>query len=609
MQTSIELLAPARDLATAREAILHGADAVYIGAERFGARAAAGNSVEDIRTLCREAHVFDVRVYVTLNTILFDGELEATRQLAWQLYEAGVDALIVQDMALLRMELPPIALHASTQMDNRSADKVAWLRDLGFEQVVLARELSLEQMAEIHRAVPEVQLEVFVHGSICVSYNGQCYASQHLFGRSANRGECAQFCRMAFDLEDSDGNVLQRQRHLLSLRDMNRSRELEQLLDAGARSLKIEGRLKDIPYVKNVVAYYRQQLDSIMLRRTEYVRSSHGLHTFAFQPRLEAAFNRGFTNYFLNGRTSDLCNPITPKSMGEPVGFVKDVRRDHIIVAGSAAFSNGDGLCFVDGDKRLQGFRVNRAEGNHLYLRQMPQGLQRGTNLYRNQDMQFEAQMARKTATRRLPLHWTLSETADGFQLSAKVQGRAAASLTFAYNKEPARTPQRENIMRQLSRLGDTPYESVGVEMLLSDNWFLPASVVADWRKQVVAQLMENVPARIAAERRIISPAVGRGFVPQHITYRGNVSNRLSYDFYAVQGARQIDKAMEADAKSAGEQPMLMNCKYCILNQLGHCLKQSAPAWRMPLYLRLADGRRFRLQFDCKRCEMNVYAD
>ncbi len=609
MQTSIELLAPARDLATAREAILHGADAVYIGAERFGARAAAGNSVEDIRTLCREAHVFDVRVYVTLNTILFDGELEATRQLAWQLYEAGVDALIVQDMALLRMELPPIALHASTQMDNRSADKVAWLRDLGFEQVVLARELSLEQMAEVHRAVPEVQLEVFVHGSICVSYNGQCYASQHLFGRSANRGECAQFCRMAFDLEDSDGNVLQRQRHLLSLRDMNRSRELEQLLDAGARSLKIEGRLKDIPYVKNVVAYYRQQLDSIMLRRTEYVRSSHGLHTFAFQPRLEAAFNRGFTNYFLNGRTSDLCNPITPKSMGEPVGFVKDVRRDHIIVAGSAAFSNGDGLCFVDGDKRLQGFRVNRAEGNHLYLRQMPQGLQRGTNLYRNQDMQFEAQMARKTATRRLPLHWTLSETADGFQLSAKVQGRAAASLTFAYNKEPARTPQRENIMRQLSRLGETPYESAGVEMLLSDNWFLPASVVADWRKQVVAQLMENVPARIAAERRIISTAVGRGFVPQHITYRGNVSNRLSYDFYAVQGARQIDKAMEADAKSAGEQPMLMNCKYCILNQLGHCLKQSAPAWRMPLYLRLADGRRFRLQFDCKRCEMNVYAD
>ncbi len=609
MQTSIELLAPARDLATAREAILHGADAVYIGAERFGARAAAGNSVEDIRTLCREAHVFGVRVYVTLNTILFDGELEQTRQMAWQLYEAGVDALIVQDMALLRMELPPIALHASTQMDNRSADKVAWLRDLGFEQIVLARELSLKQMAEIHRAVPEVQLEAFVHGSICVSYNGQCYASQHLFGRSANRGECAQFCRMAFDLEDSDGNVLQWQRHLLSLRDMNRSRELEQLLDAGARSLKIEGRLKDIPYVKTVVTYYRQQLDSIMQRRTEYVRSSHGMHTFAFLPRLEAAFNRGFTNYFLNGRTSDLCNPITPKSMGEPVGFVKDVRREHIIVAGSAAFCNGDGLCFVDGDKRLQGFRVNRAEGNHLYLRQMPQGLQRGMHLYRNQDMQFEAQMARQTATRRLPLHWTLSETADGFCLSAQVQGGAAASLTFAYNKEQARTPQQENITRQLSRLGDTPYECAGVEVQLTDNWFLPASVVADWRKQVVAQLMENVPARVAAEYKIAPTGAGRGFVPQHITYRGNVSNRLSYDFYAAQGARQIDRAMEADAENAGRQPMLMNCKYCILNQLGHCLKQNAPVWRMPLYLRLADGRRFRLQFDCKRCEMNVYAD
>ena len=295
--TSIELLAPARDLETARQAILHGADAVYIGADRFGARAGAANSLEDIRTLCQEAHQYSVKIYVTLNTILCDDELEATRQMVWQLYEMGVDALIVQDMALLEMDLPPIPLHASTQMDNHSPEKVEWLSSLGFEQVVLARELSLDDIADIHRRVPQVSLEVFVHGSICVCYNGQCYASQHLFGRSANRGECAQFCRMPFDLVDAEGRVIEEQRYLLSMRDMNRSAHLEQMMDAGVRSFKIEGRLKDIPYVKTVVAHYRQLFDEIFKRRSgEYRRSSYGHSTFTFRPRLETAFNRGYTD-------------------------------------------------------------------------------------------------------------------------------------------------------------------------------------------------------------------------------------------------------------------------------------------------------------------------
>ncbi len=607
--TSIELLAPARDLETARQAILHGADAIYIGAERFGARAGAGNSLENICILCREAHVFGVKVYVTLNTVLRDDELEDTHHLIWELYEIGVDALIVQDMALLRMELPPIALHASTQMDNRSTEKVAWLRDLGFEQVVLARELSLEQISEIHRQVPDVALEVFVHGSICVCYNGQCYASQHLFGRSANRGECAQFCRMPFDLEDADGNVLQEQRYLLSMRDMNRSAEVEQLLDSGVCSLKIEGRLKDIPYVKNVVAYYRQLLDDIMRRRPEYVRSSQGNHTFTFQPRMEAAFNRGYTNYFLNGRTTDLCNPITPKSMGEPVGIVKDIRHDHIVVAGSASFNNGDGLCFIDSDRRLQGFRVNRAEGNHLYLRQMPAGLRRGMHLYRNQNQQFETEMARPTATRKLSLCWILNETAEGFALTAQVEDNMPLTRAYIYNKEKARTPQTENIIKQLSRLGDTPYECRRVDVLLSDNWFIPSSVLGEWRKQMVAQLAEERPRR--KERHATTKHVSMPLA-SHITYRGNVANRLAKDFYLAQGATQVDWALEAGGKQKSGIPSqelrLMNCKYCILNQLGHCLKKHVPEWSMPLYLRLADGCRFRLQFDCKKCEMNVYA-
>lgn len=607
--TSIELLAPARDLETARQAILHGADAVYIGADRFGARVGAANSVEDIRILCQEARLFRVKVYVTLNTILRDDELETTQRMAWQLYEAGVDALIVQDMALLQMNLPPIALHASTQMDNRTPEKVAWLRDLGFEQVVLARELGLDDMAEIHRRVPQVSLEVFVHGSICVCYNGQCYASQHLFGRSANRGECAQFCRMPFDLVDADDRVIEEQRYLLSMRDMNRSAHLEQMMDAGVRSFKIEGRLKDIPYVKNVVAYYRQALDSIFERRPEYGRSSSGRSVFGFLPRPEAAFNRGYTDYFLHGRTPDLCNPITPKSMGERVGVVKDLRRDCVIVAGSAAFQNGDGLCFLNDDRRLEGFRVNKAEGNHLYVRQLPRSLRRGMPLWRNQSMQFDAEMARPTAVRKLSLSWVLDETPDGFMLTARVEDGRTASRSFTYDKEPARTPQTENIERQLSRLGDTVFRTERVEIRLTDNWFLPSSVLSGWRKAVVEELLQSRSSleRKTAPLRQISQTTDF-LLPRVLTYRGNVANRLARRFYERNGVEHVEPALEVKPRETSSDLQLMTCRYCILSQLGHCLRKNPPRWAMPLSLRLADGRRFRLQFDCKNCRMNVYA-
>lgn len=607
--TSIELLAPARDLETARQAILHGADAVYIGADRFGARAGAANSLEDIRKLCQEARLFRVKVYVTLNTILRDDELETTQRMAWQLYEAGVDALIVQDMALLQMDLPPIALHASTQMDNRTPEKVEWLGSLGFEQVVLARELGLDDMAEIHRRVPQVSLEVFVHGSICVCYNGQCYASQHLFGRSANRGECAQFCRMPFDLVDADGRVIEEQRYLLSMRDMNRSAHLEQMMDAGVRSFKIEGRLKDIPYVKNVVAYYRQALDSIFEHRPEYGRSSSGRSVFAFKPRLEAAFNRGYTDYFLHGRTSDLCNPITPKSMGERVGVVKDLRRDCVIVAGSAAFQNGDGLCFLNDDRRLEGFRVNKAEGNHLYVRQLPRSLRRGMPLWRNQNMQFDAEMARPTAVRKLSLSWVLDETPDGFMLTARVEDGRTASRSFAYDKEPARTPQTENIERQLSRLGDTVFQTERVEIRLTDNWFLPSSVLSGWRKAVVEELQQSRSSleRKTAPLRQISQTTDF-LLPRVLTYRGNVANRLARRFYERHGVEHVEPALEVKPHETSSDLQLMTCRYCILSQLGHCLRKNPPRWALPLSLRLADGRRFRLQFDCKNCRMNVYA-
>lgn len=606
--TSIELLAPARDLTTALEAIRHGADAVYIGARRFGARAAAGNSVEDIRELCRQAHVFRVKVYVTLNTILLDDELEETRRLAWELYEAGVDALIVQDMALLELDLPPIPLHASTQMDNRTAEKVRWLHSLGFEQAVLARELTLEEMAAIHREVPEMPLEVFVHGSICVSYNGQCYASQHCFGRSANRGECAHFCRLPFDLEDAEGNVIERQRHLLSLRDMNRSADLEPLLDAGAVSLKIEGRLKDVGYVKNVVAYYRQALDRIFARRPEYVRASLGQHSFQFEPRLEASFNRGFTSYFLHGRTPELGNPATPKSMGEFVGTVKEVRRDCIVVSGVKPFANGDGLCFLDADKRLQGFRVNRAENNRLYPQQMPAGLAPRMRLYRNQDHDFEALLARPTAERRIPLRWCLAETAEGFALSAKLPDGREARMTFVHPHEEARSPQQEAVLRQLSRLGDTPFLCEGADVCWSANWFIPGSVLAEWRRAVVASLLDIPYTR--PERRLAPASVPPApFHGQTITYLGNVSNLVARDFYLKAGAAQVGMTLEAVPAAAGAKPLLMTCRYCVLYQLGHCTREGRVPLPQPLYLRLANGRRFPLQFDCRNCQMKVYAE
>ncbi|MBQ8049979.1 MAG: U32 family peptidase [Bacteroidaceae bacterium] len=597
----IELLAPARDLKTGREAILHGADAVYVGAPKFGARAAAGNSVEDIAELVSFAHAYKVKVYVTLNTILYDNELDEARRLARQLADAGVDALIVQDMALLNSQFiihnSQLRLHASTQMDNRTAEKVRWLRDLGFEQVVLARELTLEEIREIHEMVPDVRLEVFVHGAICVSYNGQCYASQYCFGRSANRGECAQFCRMPFDLVTEDGQVLQRQRHLLSLRDMNRSNDLEALLDAGVSSLKIEGRLKDVSYVKNVVAYYRQRLDEILRRRPEYRRSSLGHEAITFTPNPAKSFNRLFTDYFLHGRTPDMANIYTPKSMGEPLDA-------------QSRLHNGDGLCYLNDEGLLEGFRVNRVDGDKIYLANgavLPRGTRGG--LYRNYDHDFEQQLSKPTATRKVGVRWLLKEVPDGFLLRLTREDGFATEETFPYPHELARSPQAEPITRQLSRLGDTPYEAMGIDIDMTQDWFIPGSVLAEWRRICAEAMLRqgakfNVQDADNHEPCILNSELAK---PQasSLSYLANVANHEARQFYLDHGATRVDWAMEVNPKSAGPQPLIMTCRYCIRHELGLCHK--APA--VPLFLRLADGRRFRLHFDCKRCLMEVYAE
>ena len=605
-QRPIELLAPAKNLECGIEAINHGADAVYIGAPRFGARAAAGNSIEDIKALVEHAHLYNARIYVTVNTILHDEELPETEKMIWELYRAGVDALIIQDMGITRLNLPPIALHASTQMDNRTPEKVKFLSDIGFRQVVLARELSLDEIKKIHDTCPETLLEVFIHGALCVSYSGQCYVSQACYGRSANRGECAQFCRLAFDLVDSNGKTIEQNKHLLSLKDMNQSDNLEALLDAGATSLKIEGRLKDVSYVKNVTAYYRQKLDSIFKYRKEYVRASSGTVKTTFTPQLDKSFSRGFTDYFLRGRNPGIFSFSTPKSLGEEVGTVKEIRGNYFTVAGVKSFNNGDGLCYIDDNGRLQGFRVNRVENNKLFPQDMPR-LKPKTRLYRNFDQEFEKLMQKKSAERKIAVDICLTENNFGFTLSFTDEDDNSVSITLERAKEPARTPQADNLRNQLSKLGNTPFEAKDIKIDLSDNWFIPSSELSELRRNAVEKLLEA--RRINYRREVFRLKESKTKFPvSTLTYLGNVMNSSAAEFYKNHG---VLKVMPAFEKEQPKDAVLMFCKHCIRYSMGWCPvhhKVRSP-FREPYYLVSSDGRRFRLEFDCKLCQMKVLAD
>lgn len=605
-QRPIELLAPAKNLECGMEAINHGADAVYIGAPRFGARAAAGNSLEDIEPLVRYAHLYRVRIYVTVNTILKEEELADTEKMIWDLYRVGVDALIVQDMGITRLNLPPIPLHASTQMDNRTPQKVKFLAEAGFRQVVLARELTLDEIAKIHAACPDTPLEVFVHGALCVSYSGQCYVSQACFGRSANRGECAQFCRLSFDMVDADGKTIARGKHLLSLKDMNQSDNLEALLDAGASSLKIEGRLKDVAYVKNVTAYYRQKLDAILKRRKEYVRASSGTVRLAFRPQLDKSFSRGFTDYFLHGRTPDIFSFHTPKSLGEEMGVVKEVRGNYFTVAGVKPFSNGDGLCYLDEQGKLHGFRVNRVENNKLYPQEMPR-LRPKTKIYRNFDQEFERVMQKKSAERKMAVSMLFEENNFGFTLTLTDEDDNCISVTLPAEKTLARTPQAENLKNQLGKLGNTPFELEKLDISLSADWFVPSSALADLRRNAVEKLLEarriNYP-----QERVHFPKTTHAFIVGDLTYLGNVMNTKAQAFYHDHGVKRIEPAFEKEPRTDA---VLMFCKHCLRYSMGWCPvhhKVKSP-YKEPYYLVSTDGRRFRLDFDCKVCQMKVSLD
>ena len=539
---TIELLAPAKTADIGIEAIRHGADAVYIGAYAYGARASAGNRVEDIERLVEFAHLYKAKVYVTVNTLVYDEEMQEVEGLIGKLHDIGVDALIVQDLRLLSLHLPPIPLHASTQMDNRTPEKVQMLAKLGFPQVVLARELTIEEIAEIHEQCPDTKLEVFVHGALCICLSGRCNASEALFGRSANRGECAQVCRMAFDLM-ADGKTVMKDKHLLSLKDNCQIDNLEALLLAGASSLKIEGRLKDADYVKNVTAAYSEALDKVIAKHPkEFCRASSGKVHLKFKPDVRKSFNRGFVKEV----SRPDANIDTPKSMGEPV--TKDT-----------VLHNGDGLCYIERGK-LVGFRVNNADTFRAI---------KGVQYYRNQDTEWDKMLSKPSAERKIGV------TIDVYEdhLSMTDEDGLTASVNIPETFELARTHQKENIERQLSKLGDTIFEAQQVNIHLQKNYFIPSSMLSQWRRELSETLTE--------ERRKFYPLERQAHTPVSI---------------------EVEKPYELTHDPAT--PVMIS-KYCIRRQLGECVKEGGRA--MPLALRLANGTMFRLDFDCKNCLMKLY--
>lgn len=618
----IELLAPAKNLQVGIEAIKHGADAVYIGGPNFGARAAAGNSVEDIAKLCKFAHLYGAKVYVTINTILYDNELEDVKRLIHQLYDAQVDALIVQDLAICSMNLPPIEIHASTQLDITTPEKAQLLEQSGFTQLVLARELSLQQISAI-KAATTVPLEAFVHGALCVSYSGRCYASEYCFSRSSNRGQCAQFCRLAFTLKDANGRIIRKDKHLLSLRDMNRSASLEEMIDAGISSFKIEGRLKDGAYVKNVTAYYSNQLNEIIQRRaSELQRASCGRVQLKFTPQLDKSFNRGFTEYFLHSKRRNEANPDTPKSIGEHIGKITRVRGNRIEVTlkPNITLHAGDGLCFTDYQGTLQGFRANTVThtatrgkfivtyfGKQTFAFSPKHELE----LYRNSDTAFEKLLEKETATRKLLLHLRLEENTQGFTLTGVDELGRTASITLDCPHQPAKIPQRENIIRQLLKVGDTHYQIADINIHFTADWFIPSSLLTNARRNLMNQLefvsQTNEGTFLRPPSRQLDMDALRSKL--YLDYRANIANEEARAFYTRLGFTPQSPAFEV-APPKGKKA-IMFCKHCIRYTLGMCKKQGAPTTTPlaePLTLHNADGRQFELSFNCKDCEMTVWA-
>lgn len=623
----MELLSPAKNLVTGKAAISAGADAVYIGAGKFGARAAAGNTIEDIRELAAWAHLFFARVYVTVNTLLYEDELSDVEKLIGDLYEAGADAIIIQDPAILKMDLPPIALHASTQMHNHTPERVRFLQDAGVSQVVLARELSLEQITEIKNHT-SVKLEAFVHGSLCVSYSGRCYMSEHIGGRSANRGECAQPCRNSYDLVDDAGNVIVHDKHLLSLRDLNLSTRIGPMMDAGITSFKIEGRLKDVDYVKNITAYYRNVIDMELANRPVLKKSSSGTIKVNFEPDPLRTFNRGFSEYFISGRRNTVTNACSPKSEGKLLGKVISVKGNLVrLDLQDTPPVNGDGLCWYDASGKLIGTRINTVINGTVTLNDT-MGLKPGIAVMRNYDKAFAENLLREDATvRTIAVDLEFMESTSGFTLKAVDEDGISAVAEIATEKIPARNPDTcyARLEEQLRKTGNTIYKVNKAKVDVANDWFLQSSVINALRRNLLENLSE---ARLDAHKSSMATAIeavtGKDsgsstsekkrvvLAIDPLTGKENISNSLAEEFYkdhhdgSTAEIAMQDKAGNGVVKDNGP---LMTTRMCLKYELGKCpvYQQNDPNFPKSLYLRNKDSK-FRLSFDCKACVMRLYA-
>ena len=604
----IELLAPAKNEMIGIEAIKHGADAVYIGATAFGARSQACNDLDSIKRLVDFAHQYDARIYSTVNTIVYDHELLEVENLIKDLYRAGVDALIVQDMGILRLDVPPIALHASTQCDLRTPEKAQFLESVGFSQLVLARELSLSEIRTIRERV-KVPLEGFCHGALCVSYSGRCQISQALKGRSANRGECAQFCRHSYDLEDYAGNKILTSKHLLSLCDFNASDRLAQLIDAGVSSFKIEGRLKDVDYVKNVVAYYRNALDNIIESRDDLERSSVGASALTFMPNLNKSFNRSFTHYFIDSRNpangTKMASLNTPKSQGEYIGTVSSVNGNTITINTSTPLANGDGLSYINNNGDYDGFRVNKVYGNQVVLKEAC-NIKRGDKIYRTYDKAFNDILAKPSATRKINLDFKLWN--NGRQLCLKANDErgcmAVHSIMLDNAPETALRPQYEKQRQVLAKLGDTIYTLQNCK--IEGDLFIPISILAQLRRESIEKLEQShriaycQDLRRSEDKNAVYPA-------ESLVSHDNVANHLAQQFYIDHGVKSVEKAIECKKQKIEKGHALMHTRYCLRRELGACLKDKKTAKTLPSPLFLRYGKNvLQVHCDCKNCEMTI---
>nr|WP_315140001.1 U32 family peptidase [uncultured Flavobacterium sp.] len=608
MKKKIEILAPAKDLIHGMAAINSGADAVYIGAPQFGARSNATNSIEDVAALVQYAHLYHAQVFVVINTILYDNELETCRKMIWELYHIGVDALIVQDMAIMEMDLPPIVLHASTQANNRDADNIKFLKDAGMKRVVLARELNLHQIKEISEA-SDVELEFFVTGALCVSFSGNCYMSVANGERSANRGSCAQNCRLPYNLIDGHGDTLIKNSHLLSIKDFDVSDQIPNLIEAGICSFKIEGRLKDIVYVKNNVSFLRQKLDTFLEENENYTKASSGSCTYTFDSALNRTFNRGYTDYFVNERHQSIGSWESPKSKGQYIGkLIKTIGGAYEIENGEL-LNNGDGLCYINENNEADGIYVNKVENGLAYPNVLKE-LKIGTFIYRNNDAAFIKIVEREdSAVRKISTTLLLTENENGFELIATDEDGYVSTVHLAHAKEQTKNNLsiEENIKTQLAKTGFTPYTANEINVMFTQNWFLPISKINEMRRTVYDQLSAIRLANYQREEHQIVKT-NHPFPVNQLDFTYNVSNKMARKFYERHGVTEIEKAFELQWDPGKSR--VMTTKYCIKYELEKCPKYHKDTMetklKEPLVLKQGELE-YKLKFNCKPCEMEIW--